>query len=209
MIRVNNVYGEYMSKFIKIRDDSESRANQLVRYLKNHTDVDVLYLYDVLNVNKNNGFLLYYKDDLHWTDYGAYIGYAEIINNISKKCASIKPIGCVISTGDNDYSIVNGEKCIHIVSEVFLRKYNFFEKVEECFHENPNKTLNSTIFRDSFTCALMQYFNNTFHYVKYYWRYDITEDDLIEMSKNNTDVIILEILETFLPALMLTFPDGV
>ena len=66
------------------------------------------------------------------------------------------------------------------------------------------KTLNVKILkknRDSFFSAIVRYFNNTFNSIRYYWRYNITYEDL-EYIKNNSDIIILEMVERNLPSLL-------
>jgi len=220
----NKIYGEYISILTKIRGDSESRTNQLIRYLKNNTDVDVLYLYDVLKANKHKG-LLYYKEDSHWNDYGAYIGYTEIINNISKKFSSVKPISFLnlLLTRDSchglSYSILHNQHdtTMYLMPEIIQSQHMYGGETKYCrdtfFCTNQKKNLNVTIFRDSFTNGMVRYFCNTFNYVKYVkydWTYKITADDLIEMSENHTDIIILEIVERNLPMLVnLEFPEGV
>ena len=53
---------------------------------------------------------------------------------------------------------------------------------------------------DSFTEALKRYFDNTFNSVSYKTTVDVTPDDL-QYMKNNTDIIIMEQVERYLPAL--------
>ncbi len=209
----NKIYGENITVLKKFRPDTDSRTNQLVKYLHTNTNVTVIYLYDVIMQNKDNG-LLYYKNDTHWNDFGAYIGYQEIINQIKKKHKQIIPVVYTETDknsheyGDLTKMLGNSGKkdlteYIHpIIKDNAKCKYKTDDKNQRngfiCY--NKNKKLNVFILRDSFFEAPVRYFNNTFNTVKYEWRYDITKDDL-QYIKNNSDIIILEQVERFIPKL--------
>lgn len=62
----------------------------LADYLGENTTVKVIKLKDALLAAKNNG-QVFFKTDTYWNEYGAYIGYKEIINKL------------------NEYGIVNSE----------------------------------------------------------------------------------------------------
>ncbi|NLO71901.1 MAG: hypothetical protein GX102_13340, partial [Porphyromonadaceae bacterium] len=80
----NKIYGEYYKFVRKIRPDSESRTQQLIRYLNENTKVRVVYPYESLHAAKQNGFLLYFKNDIHWTHLGAYCGYTDLMKLIGR-----------------------------------------------------------------------------------------------------------------------------
>ena len=80
----NKIYGEYYKFARKIRPDSESRTQQLIRYLNENTRVKVAYPYESLHAAKQNGFLLYFKNDIHWTHLGAYCGYTDLMELIGR-----------------------------------------------------------------------------------------------------------------------------
>lgn len=215
----NKIYGENITVLKKLRPDNESRANQLVNYLKENTKIKVLYLYDVLMNSKDRG-LLYYKNDTHWNDFGAYIGYQEITRMIKQNYKQISPVVCnkIDSAPHEIGDLTNmlgssAEKDLiqypkPVLNDSSVCEYNTPDKEERngfmCY--NNNKKLNVFVLRDSFTSALKRYFNNTFKTVKYEWRYDITKDDL-KYIKNNSNIIVLEQVERYIPALSnLNFP---
>ena len=71
------IYGEYYPRYIKKNSQNKtSRANQLVNYIQQNSNIKVVYPYNKLIANKN-GELLYYKTDSHWNSNGAYIGYTS------------------------------------------------------------------------------------------------------------------------------------
>lgn len=75
----NRVYPEYYPDSIrKIRNDSESRTSQFVNYVKEHSDISIIYPLEEIISAKSSGQLLYYKNDTHWNDYGAYIRFKRL-----------------------------------------------------------------------------------------------------------------------------------
>lgn len=216
----NKIYGEHITSLRKIRPNKESRANQFIKYLKENTSVKVVYPYQSLLNNKAKG-LLYYKQDTHWNDFGSYIAYSELLNVIKKDHKNIKNIypskykKVLHETGDLSKMInfaISKDQSKYLEPEMTnesLCKYQTEDedprKGFEC--KNKSKPLKVVVFRDSFADALTRYLNNTFSFVKYEWRWDITKTDL-EYIKNNADIIILETVERSIPSLLsLKFPE--
>lgn len=68
--------------------NSHDFAEDIVDYVKIKTDVNIIYPYEELSeANKNNA--VYYKTDHHWSQYGAYIGYSVLMQNIKKDLPDI------------------------------------------------------------------------------------------------------------------------
>ena len=216
----NKIYGEYITSLKKIRQNEDSRANQLVRYLKENTTVNVIYPYQSLLKNKEKG-LLYYKQDTHWNDFGAYLAYKELMETIKNEHRNVSSlvasknkkilhergdlsqmINYAIAKDESEYlepEIIDYATCV----------YNSDDKDEtkglKC--KNNQKKIRMITFRDSFSSALKRYYNNTFGVAKYEWRWNITAQDL-ESIKKNFDIIILETVERYIPSLLpLKFPE--
>lgn len=51
----------------------------------------VIDLTEVLTAHKNDDLKIYQKTDSHWTQYGAYLGYCELMNYIAKKFPDAAP----------------------------------------------------------------------------------------------------------------------
>lgn len=216
----NKIYGEYITSLKKVRPDDESRANQLVKHLRENTTVNVTYPLHLLLNSKDKG-LLYYKQDTHWNDLGSYIAYEEFMRNIKKDHENIDIVQpaeyktALHETGDLsqmiDFAIPKdkSEYSDPKITDESTCEYRSEKKDPrdgfEC--KNETKPLRVFILRDSFSTALTQYFNNTFSFVKYEWRWDITKEDL-EYIKENADIIILETVERYIPSLLpLRFPE--
>jgi hypothetical protein len=77
----NTIYSEYLPDNIrKFRDTT--RLDQLVGHMREHSPVKILDLREALFKAKNQ-YPVYWKTDSHWNSYGAYIGYVQIMRQLS------------------------------------------------------------------------------------------------------------------------------
>jgi hypothetical protein len=60
-----------------------TRADQLIDLMRQHPQVDVLDLRDVLRAARTTR-QCFHKTDSHWNDFGAYVGYCKIIETLNK-----------------------------------------------------------------------------------------------------------------------------
>ncbi len=67
-----------------------TRAQQFEK-LATDAGATVINLTDVFMEHKNDEYKLYHKTDTHWTHYGAYLGYRELMNHIGEKFEDAKP----------------------------------------------------------------------------------------------------------------------
>lgn len=104
----DSIYPEYYVEGVRQFGDL-SRANQIVKGLKNNTDVNVISTYEALLEHKDQE-MLYFKatDPAHWNDSGAHIGYTELMNSIQKDFPEL-PI-----LDETDYHIVQTEEWANI-----------------------------------------------------------------------------------------------
>lgn len=207
----NKVYGENITIIKKTNPDSESRANQLKNYLEKNTKVKVIYLYDTLHANKDKG-LLYWKHDTHWSELGAYYGYLEMMRIIKQHHPNVPTIQAI---GWNNARHELGDLLFgntiddstYIVPQM-PRDYDCdMINSHDIKCTNKTKKVRLAMFRDSFTMNLLPYLNSSFAKARYWWRYNITPDDLKYMM-DNADIIILEAAERAIPKLVpLSFPE--
>ena len=203
----NKIYGEYYPDYIKkYLPDSDSRAMQLVNYLKKNTEINVIYPYDALQAGKTTG-LLYWKNDTHWNSLGAYIGYQALIEAFRKDNLNVKP---VVPEKFKTYKKEIGELTTMlpkyrqfqenaeykdiIIDSDFSKQEKMIGNKSEIIHTE--KVLNAPslyMYRDSFSRALIPYLSNTFSVADYNWTSQVKKSDI-----KNSDVVVLEILERFL-----------
>lgn len=211
----SKIYGEYILPMGKSYPNSASRANQLISHLREHTDIPVIYPYDALHANKENG-LLYWKNDTHWNELGGYIGYQEVMKPIQKKHnipmvqyqttqMEKHPEGDLTSLLSIDPDDVTEYIVPQITNNATCRKTNVNGDFDmECI--NKSGKYNLFVYRDSFTGAMIPYLTNTFAKSEFLWHYQINKKELQSIKK--ADILIFEILERFLPRLKeLKFPE--
>jgi len=80
------VYSEYMPDHYG-EPAQECMVNQVISYLRAHTDVKVIYPYEEMMAYKkaHPEQLLYYQTDTHWNDLGAYIGARALLSELGIK----------------------------------------------------------------------------------------------------------------------------
>jgi hypothetical protein len=72
----HNIYPEQMPSYLT-RQDRPSQLDEMLAIAKS-ADVPMLDLKPAIRAGKSDG-LVYFKDDTHWTDWGAYLGYRAIM----------------------------------------------------------------------------------------------------------------------------------
>ena len=210
----NKIYGEFYPHFVrKLTDDKNSRTNQLIKYLKKHTNLTVVYPYEELHKNKGKEGL-YYKTDSHWSSRGAYIAFRSLMKNLGlnsevetfivKSELKKRDLDKVYNNRQNDKTIYNEIK----VSEDYL--VSPFEDeyseipIDDSRHDrytvNDKAKNNQTlvIYRDSFSNSLLPFLSESFYKV-YSLRRATIEKKYIDMG----DIIIFEIVERSIPRLKL------
>lgn len=219
----SHVYGEFFNPdIIKIRPDSESRTMQLVNYLKQNSDVKVIYTLDTLLDAKKQD-IVYYKTDTHWTKLGAYYGYLELAKELKKEFdfEILEPVA--YEDSEMEFSgdlLLMGEKnaqTFKYKSPIF--KYDDTLEISKAPNDiyalanninnqsfNRNKKLKMVIYRDSFSSSWLQLFGNSCQKLNLLWRYRIVPED--EKMLKDADIIVMSQVERFTNELIqYTFPD--
>ena len=75
------IYFKYMPDYIK-RKSTKNGTDVFVEYIKNNTDIKVVYPKEELLKYKDK-YQLYYKYDTHWNNLGACIGYSELMKSLN------------------------------------------------------------------------------------------------------------------------------
>ena len=215
----HKVYGEFFPAAPKIRPDDRSRVDQFVRYMEKHApEVPVMYLRDALLKNKSRG-PLYWKNDSHWNEMGAYIGYLELMGRIRNDLPDI-PICAVrevkMERDDAPNALGNDlVKFSHGLAKPDSTRYPVprFDKkyvlkgdgLDRSFGTslilNPSGKYKALVLRDSFGISLLPYMGNSFESITALWsRYLLPKDKLNVFRES--DVLIVECVEQFLPLML-------
>ena len=97
----HSIYPEQFRDDIKQVNDI-SKTDQVIFYLQENTDVNVIYIKPTLLEAKANGYEVYgnWFDPAHWTQRGAYIGYQAIMDRLNADYGNIFPV-----LQEKDYTI--------------------------------------------------------------------------------------------------------
>lgn len=85
----SSVYPEYLPTAIRALS-SESRLDQLMDYLKQNSDLNIVDLRQEFREAKSS-HRIYAKTDTHWNELGAFYAYRAVIQKVSKKYPLVKP----------------------------------------------------------------------------------------------------------------------
>lgn len=86
----STIYPEYLPDYVR-PVHKQSRLDQLVDYLKKHSQFSLLDLREVMFAAKKER-RVYRKTDSHWNRYGAYLAYREIMKALSNFFADAHPV---------------------------------------------------------------------------------------------------------------------
>jgi alginate O-acetyltransferase complex protein AlgJ len=85
----STIYPEFMPAAIK-KIHAQSRLDQLIAHLEKYSRLRILDLRPALREAKKIR-PTYYRTDTHWNDWGGYVAYGEIINNVRSRFNFISP----------------------------------------------------------------------------------------------------------------------
>ena len=210
----NSIYGEYMpDRYARL--EGETNAIQLQKRLDDvgiaHTDLQA-----VLTAAKSTG-QLYHKRDTHWNEYGAWVGYREIMRLLKQQAPAVPDVTGETAQykvekqwqGDLDTMLMPAFQLLD-EQTVFDRPVNYSTLRPMRSPEDMDITTKSRVndlsvlmFRDSFTNALLPFLSNAFGTVHYTRAvpYDYTL-----LDRDKPDIVIQQIVERNLRELLARAP---
>ncbi len=205
----SKIYGEYFRYVIQARPDTCGRGQQFINHVHQTTPAQAVYLREQLLQNKDKG-LLYWKNDTHWSELGAYYGYLEIMEKLQLEPLQITdwknshiPLGDLGKMYDNkgvDYQKITYKS--PVFNRTFTREirpaYNSASGIVEYTNPQPLHQLRLFVLRDSFSSSLGNYFAQTFSKVTMHWKSCFSAEDLTRI-KNDYDIVIIENVERAVP----------
>ncbi len=97
------IYDNYMpDRFPAHADDH--RTYQLTRYLKEHTDLHVVYPYEELRALRDSR-PLYYRYDSHWNDQGAFVGFQAVMQELTGSRLTLDEVSFSSKPTENMYDL--------------------------------------------------------------------------------------------------------
>lgn len=200
------IYPEKLPDYYEFQDE-ESSTEQLIKYLRENTDIRIVYPYKELIKAKEErpDLILYRKTDTHWNKAGAYIGAVSLAEELGVTMPGIDEVSfsqvCPLKgdlanmlnipeeEGEIDYNIDYLSE-YHTTKEETSAGYLFYTKGAD--------QRDLFVKRDSFStamapCIATQFENSVFIRSEYFkQRY---------ISEYNPDIFVLETVERYLPVL--------
>ena len=206
----NKIYGEMLPYYGKIRPDSESRLAQWVNYVRENSDIKVIWPLEELKAQKEKD-LVYYKTDTHWNKLGAYHGYLALCKVLKKDFPDF-PVNTPWKwLEESNYSGDMNKLCPDFVAQdttVYKRPVPKpeFQQVhnlkQDYVFANPAGKYSLLLLRDSFSNNLLPFLYSSFKNVHSVWRYELHSGEIKKLKEKKVDILILEHVERYLPAAM-------
>jgi len=159
-----SIYPEYIPD-IYTKGQRQSRTDQILEYLQSqHSKVPILDLRKpILEAKAAYPYPLYWQTDTHWNEYGAFIGYYSIIEQLSAVFPDLKPISKSEFT-ISEIPILRPGDLSNMLS--MQDKFADTKSIKASLNSNGNsdsgKVGTAVVFGDSFYDALDPYLSNYF-----------------------------------------------
>ncbi|MGQ3889235.1 DHHW family protein [Legionella sp. CNM-1927-20] len=205
----HSIYTEYLPASHKRH--TPSRFQELMTYLGSNPYV--IDLFSPLKEKKSpHNPKLYFQTDTHWTSYGAYVGYLNIMKSLGKDYVQ----NTILYKEENFKDTPKAKKDLAIMARLNLLEGDIVPEPDTNyvypaqllyplgFKQNafktgatyaPPKTKRLLIFHDSFTTRMSRYFSSGFERVVYFWGMPDNEQFIQLVLQENPDVVIEERVE--------------
>ena len=193
------IYSEYMPDYY-VRLKEESKTDVLVDFLRENTDVNIVYPKETLIENKDK-YQLYYKSDTHWNQYGAYLGFRDLMSAMGEETPALDEL-TVDENLKNDGDLANMINMSLELKEinpiVNYRKDIKIELVEDkgkLMNRYETSNLNGKkliTYRDSFWINMAPFLAREFEESAFIWGIPF---NYAQIEKEKPDVVILEVVE--------------
>jgi hypothetical protein len=210
------IYPESLPESLRIRATQPSRLDQLLRYLREHTTVEVVDVRGPI-IEAKARERLYDLTDSHWNDRGAYVAYAGLVDALAPRFDGMAPVPRHLFA-DAATSIPGGD-CARLIglenrfSELSLSLVPREPRLAtRTYVEGPYAADNplrpfamersdaglprAVMFHDSFGAHLIPYLSEHFRRIVYAWErpdYPVFDGALVERER--PDVVIQQIVE--------------
>lgn len=217
----NRIYGEYYYPEIK-KVAPKGRVEELVSFLSDN-DLNVVYPLPEILAAKSQG-AIYYRLDTHWNNYGAFIGYTELMKEIQKDYPDLKILSLsdfnVKTRPEKGGDLLNMLKVsvnkLKIKDNAILElspktKYNYTyiqnqgPKGVKTKNSKPLNKLRVFVLRDSFTTAMEPFVSESFQEAEFVWDHNFNSQ-YENILKYKPDIVIHEMVERGVHALFIDTP---
>ena len=185
----HSIYPEYLPENIR-RFTDKTGLDQLMDCMNADSTIHIIDLRKKLLKAKGE-FPTYYKTDSHWNNYGAYVGYQEIMRQLSFTHPDLKPL----SLADYDITVTSNNGFGDLAKMLAMQGMFKDEEVKftlkrdtQLEQRNQKKIKKLVIFHDSFWKQIRPFISN--HFDKVVDRTSGFDSKLIEREK--PDIVVFE-----------------
>ena len=215
----NQIYGEFYPDKIK-KVGTENQEDQIMACLR-ELNIPVIYPKEELLAHKDKG-LLYYKNDTHWSDLGAYYGYVALVTALQKTYPDLKPVptsnlqmGKVVNRDKDLARMLNLEvpeynTLSYTVPQIVKSNATVVEKYPDAdkarITANPQGKYKIFFISDSFTGSMRPFLNETFARVVYSGDKHLFAPEIPFILKEKPDILVIECVGRYSNDLLLNTP---
>lgn len=218
----NIVYPEKLPDAL-IPTRKESHLSQFVRYIREHTKVDVVDVTPALLEHKKDD-QVFYAIDSHWNAHGGFVGYQEIIKPLKRYFPDIPVLSrdqFIVERYNGlvgDLAIMMGlygkikEDCVMYINKDWYkaRGQSYDGPKDSHYFDYPQysvtgntKLPNAVVFHDSYWWELLPFLAEDFNKALYLWLNAGTETsfrffDTAVIEREKPDVVIDEFAERYI-----------
>lgn len=206
------VYGHMLRKEWQRKDPNvTTRSRQLVDYLRKNSDIPMEYpLDEILAYQKKIPVPLYYKHDTHWNFLGAYIGARSMMRLIDPQAAVRMPEVSSLKYGNSGMHYGDLARMAEAPKSFLEPEWQFqhpafhYSQVPGdvgCYSFQGKSSGGKRVFfiRDSFMTGMGPFLMEYLSYSTFYWDFTL---NLSMISDDRPDVVVLEMVDRFLPLLL-------
>ena len=218
------IYSEYMPDYIK-RKSTKNDTDIFVEYMKNNTDIKVVYPKEELLKYKDK-YQLYYKYDYHWNNLGAYIGYSELMKSLNIYVDNIDNVNIKSLNGNerSNFDIYNYNDIAYSLSLSGLKYYNddktyiisnyitknyetnyYISETNFSYNSKSYKNENNImIIRDSYAMNMYDYIAMEFKQSEFIHIFNFKNENITEYKP---DIVVFETVESGLEHVLNIMPN--
>ena len=205
------IYSEYMPRWYGKPADNY-QALQVVNYLRENTDLRVVYPYEeLMEAKQNTDYNIYSKTDTHWNYIGGYIGASALLRELGIELPDITDNRTEITVGDKTSGdlaeMLNLSDQLTFADRLYtVSGYDThnMQVVEENFFNVFSYTAENAdlrkiyIVRDSFSSHMREYIGSQFKesYLRHIDTY--TYEDFVNQDP---DILVYETVERYVDGL--------
>lgn len=199
------IYEEKLPDYYE-RKKAETNTDQLIEYLRENTDLRIVYPKEALLREKqeNPGVFLYQKLDSHWSNAGGYVGAVCLAEELGVDMPSLEQIALEtvpLSTGDLaqmlNISVKDGNIDYNLSGfsnqPVQQEKWDF--ATEFIYHTSGMDSRNLFVKRDSFSTALAPYIASRFENSCFMHKDCYNQQQIFDYD---ADIFVLETAERYI-----------